>query len=148
MRERLIAGGFAGLTGAAVQGIFESLAKAFELGDRVFIDFSQALFAHRLFEGVLAFIVGLLAHLILGLIFGIIFAYIIMVTSSNNYLLKGLVYGVVLWLLAAGVGLLVNLPGFREAPLNEALVTLSGTVVYGLITAYTLKIIDERTNII
>ncbi len=43
---------------------------------------------------------------------------------------------------------MLNLPGFRETPLNEALVILSGGVIYGMITAYTLKIIDERTNII
>ncbi len=50
MKERLIAGGFAGLVGAAVQGIFDSLAKGLGMTDRVFIDFSQALFSQGLFE--------------------------------------------------------------------------------------------------
>ncbi len=148
MRERLIAGGFAGLAGAAVQGIFDSLAKALRLADRVFLDFFQVLFARELFEGALSLIVGLLAHLTLGLIFGVLFAYFIMAASSKYYILKGFVYGVVLWLLAAGIGLLFNLPGFRGTPINEAIVTLSSAIVYGLVVVYTLKIIDDRTNII
>ncbi len=148
MKDRLVAGGLAGIIGAIVQNIYGFAVKGLRLTDRTFADFAEVIVTFKSFEGIIAFIVGLIAHLIVGLIFGIIFAYVIAATSSRYYLIKGVAYGAVLWFLLLGFGTIFKLPLFKEIPPNAALFTLVGAVLYGLVTAYSLRLLDAKTRLL
>ncbi len=148
VKDGLVAGGLAGIIGAALQQAYGLIAKAIVITDRAFIDFAEILVLSRIFTGPLAFIVSSIAHLIVGLFLGVIFAYVIKLTSSNYYLLKGLGYGIVWWMLLMGFGTIFRLPVFSPIPPAPALSTLVGAAIYGLTTAYTLGILDKKTKIL
>ncbi len=148
VKDRLVAGGLAGIIGAALQQAYGLIAKAIGITDRAFIDFAEILVLSKIFTGPLAFIVSSIAHLIVGLLLGVIFAYVIKLTSSNYYLLKGLGYGVVWWMLLMGFGTIFRLPVFSPIPPYAALSTLVGAAIYGLATAYTLGLLDKKTKIL
>ncbi len=148
VKDRLVAGGLAGIIGAALQQAYGLTAKAIGITDRAFIDFAEILVLSRIFTGPLAFIVSSIAHLIVGLFLGAIFVYVIKLTSSNYYLLKGLGYGVVWWMLLMGFGTIFRLPVFSPIPPYAALSTLVGAAIYGLVTAYTLGILDKKTKLL
>jgi len=147
-KDRLVAGGLAGAIGALVQNAYGQSAKALKLTDRAFIDYAEVLLAHKVFGGVLGFIVGTLAHLAVGVIMGVIFAYIIMLTSSRYLYIKGLGYGFVLWLLLSGFGSIFNLPQFTLIPPNVALATLVGALIYGIVNAFTLGYLEKRIGLV
>ncbi len=72
----------------------------------------------------------------------------IKLTSSNYYLLKGLGFGVVWWMLLVGFGTIFRLPVVSPIPPSPALSTLVGAAIYGLATAYTLGILDKKTKLL
>lgn len=148
MKDRLVAGALAGAVAALVQDAYGLTVKALGITDRIFTDFAAVMIMFKPEKGALGFLVGLIAHVIVGIIFGIVFAYIILKTSSNYFLLKGLCYGLILWFLLLGLGTMWRLPLFTVVPPKPALVIFVGALLYGLVTAYILKLLDQRTNLI
>jgi uncharacterized membrane protein YagU involved in acid resistance len=148
LKDRLLAGGIAGLIATVVQNIYGLTINAVGLTDRTFEDFAEIMITFKSYTGIAAFIVGVMAHLAVGLIFGVIFAYLIKETSSKYYIAKGLGYGLVLWFLLSGFGTIFRLPFFKNIPPGPALYDLVGGLLFGFVLAYALKILDARTKYI
>jgi len=148
VKDRLIAGGLAGATGAIIQNIYGHTAKAIGITDRAFMDFAKVLLTFKPYQGVLAFIVGQISHYLVGVLLGIIFVYIIMLTSSRYLVWKGLGYGAILWVLLLGFGTIFRLPLFMNIPPGPALSVFVGALIYGLVTAYTLSLLEKRTRLL
>ncbi len=91
--------------------------------------------------------VGQVAHIVFAGVLGIVFAYLIQALSSLNYLLKGWVYGVLVWF---SVHVLVNLFGFAMlTPIGvaTALSDLATASLYGLVLAEVLhRLSPERVT--
>lgn len=100
------------------------------------------------YSGFTAFLVGIISHTIVGTIFGVIFAYIILITSSRYNLIKGLGFGAVLWFLLSGFGTIFRLPLFKNIPPGDAISTFVGALIYGILTAYGLMLLDKRTKLL
>ncbi len=147
-KDRLVAGGLAGLIGSLVQNGYGQLTKVLGITDIAFIDFAEVFLAREVYGGVIGFIVGSLAHAAVGVLMGVIFAYIIRFTSSRYYLLKGLGFGFILWFILSGIGTIFNLKDFAHIPPNTALSTLGGALIFGLVTAYALSFLERRTGLL
>jgi hypothetical protein len=145
MKDRLVAGSLDGVIGAFIQELYAIILKTLEFSDRTFGDLAFILVSQKYQEEVL--LVKIIANAAIGLFFGAVFAYILMLTTSRYYLLKGIFYGVVLWLILSGFGVVFDLPKFKDTPPDIALVTLIGSIIYGVVTAYTLKLLDTKTKI-
>ena len=148
MKDRLIAGGLAGLAAGITQNIYGVFVKGLGITDRAFSDFAAVVVMHTIQPSLVAGIVGFISHLIVGVMFGVIFAYIILLTSSRYFLLKGLGYGAVLWFLLMGFGTIFDLPLFSNIPPVPALTTFIGALIYGFAVAYSLKLIDKNSSLL
>lgn len=148
MKDRFIAGAVAGFIGALIQLIYGYGIKTIGLTDYAFHDFGQIFILTLTSSGFLGDLVGVLSQVTNGAIVGIVFAYIISLTSSKYYLIKGLIYGTVLWHLFLGMGTMYKLPGFGVIKADSALATLIGSIIYGISTAYLLKVLDSKTNLV
>ncbi len=146
--DRLVAGGLAGAVAAFVQYVSCTIAKATGITDRTFKDFAAVIVTFKDYPGILGFIVGFIAHLIVGVMLGIIFVYIIMLTSNRYLYIKGLGYGAVCWFLLSGLGTIFKLPMLKDIPPFAALSTLMGSLIYGAVIAYTLKLLEKKTNLL
>ncbi len=148
MKDRLIAGGFAGAVAGLIQNLYGNLVKFLGVSDRAFADFALVMITFKPYSGFAAFLVGIISHTIVGTIFGVIFAYIILITSSRYNLIKGLGFGAVLWFLLSGFGTIFRLPLFKNIPPGDAISTFVGALIYGILTAYGLMLLDKRTKLL
>ncbi len=148
MKDRLVAGGLAGIIAGLIQYVYGLLTEAIGFTDRSFGQFSEIVLSSRVYTGVLGFIIGLVSHIAVAIMFGVIFAYIIAKTSSRYYLLKGAGYGLVLWFLLSGFGTVARLPLFEDIPPLDASDILIGSILYGLVLAYTLKLLEKKTKLL
>lgn len=148
MKDRLVAGGLAGLIGGAVQNIFSIIAKNLGWAEHTFSEYAIVVLTHRLYNNFVGSIIGFIAYLVVGIFFGIIFAYIISYTSSKYLYIKSLIYSAVLWFLLSGFGTIFKMPAFTNLSANSALITLISGFVYGSIVAYILDYLDANTNLL
>jgi len=112
------------------------------------MDYSEVLITNNVTPGILGFIVGFLSNIGVGIFYGILFAYIIRFTSNRYYLMKGIVYGFILWILLTGFGTIFNLDQFGNMTPDAALVTLVGALFYGIVTGYTMKTLEDKTKLL
>ncbi len=148
LKDRLVAGGLAGIIAGLIQYAYGLTVKGLGLTDRIFGQFSDVIYTARIYTGVLGFILSVLTHSAVSLVAGVVFAYIIEKTSSRYYMLKGAGYGFILWFFLSGFGTIFRLPLFIDIPQISALTILVGAVIYGLVLAYTLKLIDKKSRLL
>ncbi|WP_088186089.1 hypothetical protein [Desulfosporosinus sp. FKA] len=149
-KDRFIAGGIAGLVASVTCDIVGIIYKSLGWTDRTFNDYATIILTYQVYsnEGVFGLILSIISHVAVCIILGVIFAYLIKFTSSNYLYIKGLGYSLVIWLLLNTFGTLLNLPLFRKMPLNAAYATLSTALIYGLMVALTLRLIDKKMHIL
>ncbi len=148
MKDRLVAGGLAGIIAGLIQYAYGLIVLILGLTDRIFGQFSDIVFGGRVYSGILGIILSILTHLAVTISMGVLFAYIIEKTSSRYYILKSVGYGFVLWFFLSGFGTIFRLPLFVNIPAQPALVILVGAIIYGLALGYTLKMIDKKSNLL
>jgi len=148
MSDRFIVGVIAGAVGSILQAVYGYTGKSLGYTDRTFCDFGKAFIMFLPYKGLFADFVGLLSHVGNGIFFGIVFAYLILWTSSKYCLLKGAIYGMTLWHLFFGIGTAFKMPMFHQIPPQSAFFTLIGSLIYGLVTAYTLSLLEKKTGLI
>ncbi|MDT3700099.1 MAG: hypothetical protein RO469_11805 [Thermincola sp.] len=146
--DRIMAGAIAGCIGTAAQNIYGQTAKALGITDRAFLDFARIILFHKSYGGVFGFIAGFIAHLTFGMLSGALFAYVIRKSSSTHLYFKGSVMGAAIWFFSLGIGTLYNLPMFVDIPPIPALSIFVGALIWGLVTAFSLKILEKKTNLI
>jgi hypothetical protein len=147
-KDRLIGGAFSGVIAATIQAGYGYIVKGLKLTDRAFVDFSKTFFMYKNYHGLYGEIMGIIIHLALGAVWGVGFAYLIKLTSSRYYYIKGFGYGVVLWLFIGTAGTVLHIPLFIDVPPYAVLSTLIGGLVFGFVNAYILKVLEKKTNLI
>jgi len=149
-KDRLVAGGIAGLAASVTCDIVGIIYKLIGWTDRTFNDYATMVLTYQVYskEGGFGLILSIISHVAVCMILGVIFAYLIMFTSSNYLYIKGLGYSLVIWLLLNTFGTLLNLPLFRKMPLNVAYATLSTALIYGFMVALTLRLIDKKMHLL
>ena len=148
MKDRLVAGGLAGMIAGLIEYAYGLIMRRLEFTDRIFGQFSDIVFGGLVYGGIVGAVISLLTHLAVTITFGVLFAYIIQKTSSRYYLIKSLGYGFLLWFFLSGFGTIFRLPLFEDIPAQPALVILGGAIIYGLALGYTLKIIDRKGKLL
>lgn len=148
MEDRVVAGGLAGLIASIVHEGYAMLMKALNYSDRCYGDLAFNLVTRTSNEGIASLLVGLFSNMAIGMFFGIIFAYVIKYSSSKYLLIKGFSYGWILWMFLSGFGASSGLPRFDSIPPNVSLVTLVGSILYGVVMAYLLGILEKKTKLV
>lgn len=149
-KDRLIAGGLAGFGASITCDIVGLIYKSFNWTDRAFHDYATILLTFEIYSnsGIMGIILSVIAHSAVCIIFGVLFAYLIKFTSGNYLYLKGLGYGLTMWILLNGFGTILHLPLFRNMPLHVAYSTLSTALIYGLMVSLLLKIIGGKMQLL
>jgi hypothetical protein len=144
MDDRFTTGLISGALASIVQIIYGLITKAIGLTDRTFTDFARIYIMYKDYHGVIPFLIGVFTQIILCALIGIVFAFLIEKTSSKYLYIKGLGAGSTFWLLFGMSGTMYRLPLFFELPPKPALVTFIGALIYGLLLAYFLNLIEKK----
>lgn len=144
IKEKLMAGGLAGIISSLIVAAYGVLVKTLGLTDRALFDYAMILVTFRTPTDYLSFIIAILAFAAFCMNLGIIFILIIDKTSSNYLILKGIAYGFGLWFIINGSGTIFRIPMFMEIPNNSAISTLIGGILFGLVLSISLRIFDKK----
>lgn len=141
--DRFFRGLIAGITGGIAMNLW-SLIAVYILNwpIRRFIDWAAVLLYGRLPGSFAETSFALLMHILWTGTLGIIFAYMIPLTTSRGYLLKGAVFGIISGFIIYAMPTLLQTPILSE---NNFLSTFSnhiGGLVWGLTTAQMLRFLE------
>ncbi len=73
---------------------------------------------------------------------GIILSYAFTYVTSENYLFKGWVFGIMCWFFIYAAGLIFNLPLLEKVALTTAISNFIGSSIYGIVSSKVLKHLD------
>lgn len=145
--DRLTRGLLAGVL-AGIPGILIALTSRFVLHTTTLL-YSD--FAAILIYGKKAETIG--GHLFSGLVvfmfwgfLGILFAYLIRYVTSKNLILKGMLWGGMVWFLAYAITLLFKVPGLLIIPVKTAVSNFVGGLIWGGLMALTYGYLDRKVK--
>ncbi len=139
MKDRFTPGLMAGIVGDIALQIYFLIVKYLGLTDRTYLEYGKVLIMLKQYRGVLAFIIGMTFEFLIGGLLGVILAYLIKYTSSRFYILKAISIGIGSWLFFMAPGTFFDLPLFSHVPPLPAFLMLVGSLLWGVVTAVTLK---------
>jgi len=146
IKDRLTRGFVAGLVGGVAMNVVSLASYYLNLGELRYLDWAGIMMygfrPHNFLSAAFAQVIQILQVGILGAVF----AYLLPLTTSRNYLLKGWLYGTALWFGFNGLTLLFKLGPKIPVHLATAAVDFVGASVYGLVLAHTLHWLDEKVK--
>ncbi|MDW7674028.1 MAG: hypothetical protein SCK28_05770 [Bacillota bacterium] len=143
--DRFHRGLIAGIAGGVIMNILSLYSfHILNFTDRRFLDWSSVVMFGHLPNNFIETIIALFAQLLWSGFLGIVFAYFIPLVTSRGYLIKGAFFGFITGFVLYGISILFKLPGFTVVSTNTVLSQSIGGVIWGLVTAYTLYLLDNR----
>lgn len=143
IKDRLVTGAAAGIAGALAQNAYAYIARFLGWRGPVYEDYGQILLFYRIHKGVLPTVLGLLGHFVWDIIIAILFAYLIRQTSSRYYLLKGTLYGMIVWFFIKAGSTLFKIPVIINVMPGTVAFFFAGSVIYGLAITLCLRWLDR-----
>ncbi|PKM80095.1 MAG: hypothetical protein CVU89_15155 [Firmicutes bacterium HGW-Firmicutes-14] len=143
IKDRLINGAIAGAAGALVQNTYALILAIGGYGGPNYVTYGKLLLGLNNYNGLSSDILGLIGHFVWDMLLGVFFAYIISRTSSRYYLVKGTLYGAVIWYLIKAGSFLFRAPLVTKFSPESIAFYFAGSLLFGLSTAFTMKLLDR-----
>ncbi|MEW6660777.1 MAG: hypothetical protein ACOY9Y_07750 [Bacillota bacterium] len=147
IRDRFTRGFLAGLAAGIVMNIFSFISFALNWVEIRFLDWAGVLIFGRQPVGALEIAVSLAGQLFFTSLLGVFFAYLISMTTSRGYILKGLVYGLAVWFASYAISILFRVPTLVRFRLDTVTSNIVGALLFGLVLAVALKWLDEQVKV-
>ncbi|MCW3488519.1 DUF1440 domain-containing protein [Dethiobacter alkaliphilus] len=137
IKDKLARGLVAGIAAGVVMSMADLILTGFGWVKFPYYDWGLSLISGSVAETFPEIAIGLVIHLMFAGVLGVIFSYAIQLIPSTNSLLRGWLYGVVVWF---AVHVIVNLFGFqplKPIPMSQLLSDFLTASVFGLVLAAT-----------
>lgn len=144
IKDRLVNGAIAGAAGAVVQNLYAAAAGLFGYTGPNYLTYGKIVLAIEDNNGALSNLMGLVGHFVWDIILGIIFAYIISSATSRYYIWKGLLYGAVVWYFVKAGATMFKIPEIMAVYPETVVFFFIGSLIYGLVVSYSLRVLDAR----
>ena len=144
---------FRGFTAGIVGGVLMQIWSFFSfhvlgLTKLRFMDWAAIIVFGEQAETILEAIFALFAHLLFAGFLGMVFAFLLPQVTSRLYLLKGVLFGIIVGFFIYAIPMLLQTPRLTQATLGTALTDHIGGVIWGLATAYTLARLSRREELL
>jgi hypothetical protein len=146
IEDRFTRGFLAGLAAGMAMNIFSFISMALGWVKIAFLDWAGVLIFGKLPAGVLENAVSLGGQLFFAAMSGVLFAYLLPVLTSRNYFLKGLIFGLLIWLLSYTASILFRVPFLTRFDPGTVTSNITGALIYGLVLGFVLKWLEERAK--
>ena len=146
IRDRFTRGFLAGFIAAVVMNIFSFFSISLNWVEIAFLDWAGVFIFGRQPAGAMEISVSLGGQLFFAAIAGSIFAYLLPLTTSRNYIFKGLVYGLIVWFVSYAVSIMFRVPELIRFNLDTVTSNAVGSLIYGLVLSITLKWLNDRAK--
>lgn len=143
--DRFFRGFTAGVAGGIVMNLWTIFATTVLNWEIIrFIDWAGIIVFGDLPRSHAEGLISLFLQLVWVGVLGIIFAYLIPLVTSQAYLLKGLIYGIVIGFIIYAVPTLFQLPYIGKHSLATVVSNHTGGAIWGLVMAKTLYLLDKK----
>ncbi|MBS4026654.1 MAG: hypothetical protein KGZ96_13450 [Clostridia bacterium] len=139
MKDRVVAGLISGLIAGVAMNVIDWIGYILKLYDERLLDWAAVVTYGRLPNNIAEIIFAQAGQIVFSGLLGILFAYIIPKLRSENYLLKGWIYGVVMNQSLYAFAIAFKLPDLTVHTFNATVSHLISASVYGLVLTYTFK---------
>jgi hypothetical protein len=109
-----------------------------------FIDWAGIIIFGDLPANLMQGLFALLMHLLWVGVLGIGFAFLVPHVTSQGYLLKGMIYGVVLGFIIYAIPTVLQMPILKEASMATVFSNHTGGAIWGLVMSKTLHLLDKK----
>lgn len=145
MAEKLIRSFVAGVLGGIVKDILDFISYyVLHFTNYRYLDFA----AQILYGNEPKFWWDLTFAQIIELIFcglvGILYNTVIPKNTNRNYLIKGWLYGVTVWLFLCTMGMIYRIPYFSNPPWQTTNSDFITSSIYGVVLAWSLRLLDKK----
>lgn len=144
MDEKLIRSFVAGVIGGVAKDVLDFISYCLHITNYRYLDFAaQILYTKAPTFWWDATFAQFIELIFCGLL-GVLYFTLIPKSTNKNYLLKGWLFGVSIWLFLCGLGTLFKIPYFYKIPWptsNSDFVTSS---IYGIVLAWSLRWLDQK----
>ncbi len=144
MRDRFTRGLIAGIIAGIAPFIINFGAKFLNISNLVWSDFLGKFLLGKQPDGIAELVFTITVQFLLLGVMGIFFAFLLPLLSSQYYLLKGAVYGSVIWFCTYSLTFIFQLPGLEAIPINTAITHLISGILWGLALGIVLNWLDDR----
>lgn len=149
MRDRLVPGIVAG----AAAGVAMDLVNAFNYYGLKFttlrtLDWTAIIMYRHLPRVPAEAVFAEIGHLIWTALLGVVFAYVSRGwVPTQHRIVRGMVYGVTVWMLIYTVSLLFRVPFLRIIPWRTAVSNLELAIVFGVVLSYVFARLTDTTTV-
>jgi len=145
--DRLAKGFIAGLAGGVAMNIINLISYYLNIAELRYLDWAALLiYGTKPYSAVEA-VFAQMAQLIFVSVLGVILAYLMPVVTSKNYLLRGWLYGSLVWFSVYGLSYLFKMQATIPLRIDTAFSDLISASVFGLVTVEILRRLDvNRVN--
>jgi hypothetical protein len=148
IRDWMVSGAIAGVMGGICQNIYAGLLNIWGMPGSYYIEYGKVLLFARNPSGLLPDGLGLLAHFAWDIILAIVFVCIIQQTSQRYFLLKGLLYGMIVWFLIRAGATLFKIPIINQDLPHTIALFFIGSLLFGVVIVNTLRFLQKRQSAI
>ncbi len=145
-KDLIMLSGVAGFIGAIVKNIFSGIPYLFHITQ----DFGILIAGRIIFHAKdfpldwLHITLSIFAHLIFGSIIGVGLGILYLLSGKDFYLLKGAIYGLLVWFIVRNYLVTLSVPGEREQlDAITTAVSFGSHILYGLISGYIIAIYNR-----
>lgn len=143
MRDRVTAGFLSGILAAIAMNFLDWAGYLLGLYDERLLDWASVVIQGVLPKTTFEIIWSQLAQIFFGGFLGIIFAYILLKLTSGNYLVKGLLFGIMAWFSIYAISIALRLPYMHMHHINATISHFLSAAVYGIVLAKALAYFNK-----
>lgn len=146
--DRLTRGFTAGALAGAFVDLFSLLTyNLLRITNWRFLDFAGLLIFGRKPAGTIEIMISVLGQIFFSAAMGVLFAFLLPLTTSRHYLLKGWFFGMLIWFSAYTVVHLFQLPQTLQLDPGTVLSNMFKASIYGLTLAWALARLGAKSNL-
>ena len=146
--DRFMRGLIAGLTGAIAMNLWSYFSFfVLKYSKMTFMQWAAILALGHKAANAAEVIFAQAAQFTWAAVLGIIFAFLVPQITSRDYLLKGAFWGFATGFLQFVITKLFQVPGLETLPIGTAVSNAIGAIIWGLVMAQTLYLLDNKIEI-
>ncbi|MTI85893.1 MAG: hypothetical protein FH756_18855 [Firmicutes bacterium] len=146
--DRFFRGFVAGVVGGVIMNIWSVVSvNLLHLSKFHYLDWAAVMTFGYPSGNILESLMSLATHLVWTGFLGIVAAYFLSLTTSKQYLLKGILIGFTLFFIINALPVLFHTPYLHNTTFGTSVSNAIGSIVWGLGVAWTLRYLDTTSNV-
>ena len=145
-KDRVTASFIAGIIAAIAMNIVDWIGYSLGLYGERLLDWAAVAIYGRLAENVYEVVFAQIAQIIFSGFVGIIFAFLLLKLTSENYIIKGWLFGVFAWFGLYAISSAIRLPTLETHEFNAVFSHFITSSIYGIVLALVLNRLDKKVS--